>query len=102
MNSGRLWNSHQRHKFLRAEASRDILRLRVSEMAFQEEFSTPDSTLFRQNTRKTGNNAVEMSHAFHDTARRERFTDLRSMSFKTGKRMFTILIDGAYFCWQLW
>ena len=34
MNSRRLWNSHQRHKFLRAEASRDILKLRVSEMAF--------------------------------------------------------------------
>ena len=34
MNSSRLWNSHQRHKFLRAEASRDILKIRVSEMAF--------------------------------------------------------------------
>ena len=29
-----LWNLHQRHKFLRAEASRDILKFRVSEMAF--------------------------------------------------------------------
>ena len=27
MNSRRLWNSHQRHKSLRAEASRDILKL---------------------------------------------------------------------------
>ena len=35
MNSRRLWNSHQRHKFLRAEASRDIFKLLVSEMAFQ-------------------------------------------------------------------
>ena len=34
MNSRRLWNSHLRHKFLRADASRDILRLRVSEMVF--------------------------------------------------------------------
>ena len=34
MNSRRLWNSHQRHKFLRAEASGDILKFRVSEMAF--------------------------------------------------------------------
>ena len=34
MNSRQLWNSHQRHKFLRAEASRHILKLRVSEMAF--------------------------------------------------------------------
>ena len=34
MNSRQLWNSHQRHKFLRAEASRDILKFRVSEIAF--------------------------------------------------------------------
>ena len=34
MNSRQLWNLHQRHKFLRAEASRDILTLRVSEMEF--------------------------------------------------------------------
>ena len=35
MNNRRLWNSHQRHKFLRAVASRDILEFRVSEMPFQ-------------------------------------------------------------------
>ena len=34
MNGRRLWNSHQRHKFLRAEASRDILKSGVLEMAF--------------------------------------------------------------------
>ena len=34
MNSMWLWNSHQRHQFLRAEASRDILKFRVSEMTF--------------------------------------------------------------------
>ena len=34
MNSRRLQNSHQRHKFLRAEASKNILKFRVSEMAF--------------------------------------------------------------------
>ena len=34
MNRKRPWNSHQRHKFLRPEASRDILKFRVSEMAF--------------------------------------------------------------------
>ena len=34
MNSRRLWNSHQRLKFLRGEASRGILKFRVSEMAF--------------------------------------------------------------------
>ena len=34
MISRRLWNSHQRHKFLRAKASRDILKFRVSEIVF--------------------------------------------------------------------
>ena len=34
MNSRRLWNSRQKYKFLRAEASKDILKFRVSEMAF--------------------------------------------------------------------
>ena len=33
MNSRQLWNSHQRRTFLRAEASRDILKFRVSEIA---------------------------------------------------------------------
>ena len=34
MCSRRLWNSHQRRKFLRATASRDILKFRVSEIVF--------------------------------------------------------------------
>ena len=38
MNSRWLWNSHQRHKFLRVEASRDILKFRVSEMVFKKYF----------------------------------------------------------------
>ena len=69
MNSRWLWNLDQRHKFLRTEASRDTLKFRVSEMAFPGVFKRyfpPDSMLFRQNTCKTGNNAVEMSQAFHD------------------------------------
>ena len=83
MNSRRLWNSHQRHKFLRAEASRDILKFRVSGdcRGFQEVFSTADAMLFRQNTRKTRNEAVEMSQAFHDIARFERFTDLNLFKY---------------------
>ena len=70
INSRRLWNSHQRYKFLRAEASRDILKL-ASEMAFQgfsRGISTADILLFRQNTRKARNNAVEMSQAFSATS----------------------------------
>ena len=34
MNGRWLWNSHQRLKFLRAEASRDILKFRILEMVF--------------------------------------------------------------------
>ena len=34
MNSKQLWNSHQRHKFFKVEASRDILKFRVLEMSF--------------------------------------------------------------------
>ena len=43
---------------------------------FQEVFSTTDSMLFHQNTRKTGNSAIEMSQAFHDIAQFEHFMDL--------------------------
>ena len=77
MNSWR--NSHQRHNFLRAEVSRDMLKFRVSEMAFpgvfKRYFASRMPPLFHQNTRKTGNNAVEMSQLFHDIAWFERFTD---------------------------
>ena len=38
MNSRQLWNLHQRLKFLRDEEARDILKFRVSEMAFPEVF----------------------------------------------------------------
>ena len=34
MNSRWPWNLHQRHKFLRAEASRDILKIRLLQMTF--------------------------------------------------------------------
>ena len=62
--------------------------------------------LFHQNTCKTGKNAVEMSYAFHNIARFKHITDvnlfkkfIRSMSFKTGKRMLhkSILFHAAYF-----
>ena len=38
MSSERLWNLHQRHKFLRAEASSGILKFRVSEIEFSSVF----------------------------------------------------------------
>ena len=41
MNDRLLWNSHQKHKFfLRAEASRDIFKFRLSEMAFPGVFKS--------------------------------------------------------------
>ena len=61
---------------------------------------------FRQNTLKTGNNAVEMSQAFHDIARFERFIDLNLFKCAFNNcnviqnqeiRCFTALFDGAYF-----
>ena len=36
---------------------------------------------FRQNTRNTGNNAIEMSEALHDITRFERFTDLNLFKY---------------------
>ena len=37
--------------------------------------------LFLQNSRKTGNNAVEMSQAFQDMAQFEHFTDLKLFKY---------------------
>ena len=65
-------------QILEAKTSRDILKFRVWEMAFAVVFKryVPPRTHFfsHQNTRKTGNDAVEMSQAFHDIARFTRFT----------------------------
>ena len=40
-----------------------------------------DAMLFCQNTRKTGNNAVEMSQAFHNITQFECFTDLNLFKY---------------------
>ena len=81
VNSRRLWNLHQRHKFLRAEASRGILNLIKNGISkgFQEIFST--AMQFHQNTHKSGNNAVKMSQVSQDIARFECFTDLNLFKF---------------------
>ena len=61
---------------------------------------------FRQNTLKTGNNAVKMSQAFHAITRFEHFTDLNLFKCAFNNcnviqnqeiRCFTALFDGAYF-----
>ena len=58
-------------------------------MAFQEVFSSTDTVLFRQNTRKTENNAVKMSQAFHTQL--ECFTDLNLLknTFKVTQKWET-------------
>ena len=89
MNSRQLWNWHQRHKFLRAKVSSDILKFRVLEIAFsgvfksgfQEVFSTADTILFCWNTRTAGNNAIKLSQVFHDTAWFKHFTDLNLFKY---------------------
>ena len=43
---------------------------------FEEVFSAADAMLFCQKTRKTGNNAIEMSQVFHDIAWFKCFTDI--------------------------
>ena len=109
MNSSRLWSSHQRHKFFRAEASRNVLEFRVSETPFPEVFkryfSTANAMLLCQNTRKTGNNAVEMFQAFQDMAPFKRFTGLNLFKYvfnviqKKGKRKewnLNICIEKVY------
>ena len=58
---------------LEGRGIRGILKFRVSEMAFPGVFkrcfpSRMPMMLFRQNTHKIENNAVEMSQAFHDIA----------------------------------
>ena len=58
MNSRQLWNLYQRNKFMRTEASRDILKFRVLEMAFPGVLFFHHGIarmLFRQNSHKTGN-----------------------------------------------
>ena len=64
--------------------------------------------LFRQNTHNTGNNAIEMSPAFHDIARFERYTDLSLFKYalnviqnwNTDALQFYSMV--LIFCWQLW
>ena len=77
MNSRRLWNSYQRHEFLRTKASRDMLKFRVSEMAFLGVFKR----YFSPRILCCFVRILEMSWAFHDIARFERFTDLNLFKY---------------------
>ena len=106
MNSRRLWNSHQRHTFLRAEASRDIVKFRISEIASPGVFNryfpprTPccfvgiharleamPSKCPRRSTTSHGSNVSQVWSCLN----------MRSMSFKTGKRMLHNFIRWCLF-----
>ena len=86
MNSRRLWNSHQRHKLLRAKASMDILKFRVSEMPFPWVFKkyfplrTPCCFIGIHARLETMPSKL-MSQAFHNLARFEHFTDLNLFKY---------------------
>ena len=64
--------------------------------------------LFCQDTRKTRNNAVEMSQVFHDITRFEHFTDLNlfKYAFKVIQNCETYAVQFypmvPIFCQQLW
>ena len=77
MNRRRHWNSHQRHKFLMADASRDILKFRVLEMAFpgvfKRYFPLQMACCFNRIHTRLGT-AIETSQVFNDIARFEHFT----------------------------
>ena len=93
MNSRQLWNSHQRHKFLRAEASRDILKFKVSEIAFPGVFKRyfPPWMPYFFVVIHTRLGTMPSKCPRCSTIRHSSkcFTDLNlcSMSFKTGKRL---------------
>ena len=93
MNSRRLWKSHQSHKLLRAEASRDILKFRVLEMpcpgVFKRYFPPQTPCFFiRIYTRIQDweRHRQKMSQAFHNIAQLEHFTDLNLFKY-----MFSVI-----------
>ena len=106
MNSRQLWSSYQRHKFLRAKASRDSLKIRVSEMAFPWVFKgyfplwmpccfvrihaglgTMRSICPRHSMTSLGLNVSQIKTCL----------DKRSVSFKTGKRILYNFIQWCLF-----
>ena len=80
MNSRQLWNSHQRNKFLRAEASKYILQFRVSEMAFlgvfKRYFPLRTPCCFVRIHARLGTML-----SLHDIAQFEHFTDLNLFKY---------------------
>ena len=76
----------QKHNFLRAKASRDILKFRVSEMTFPGVFKRYFQLRMlccslRILAMFTGNNAIETSQAFHNIVQFKHFTDLNLFKY---------------------
>ena len=102
MNSRRLWNSHQRHKFLRAEASRDILKLRVSEMAFPGVFKRhfPEqkpcyfvTIIARLGTMPSKCSSCSSTSHGSNVSQISPCLDMHSMTFKLGLKEVYVLFD---------
>ena len=104
MNGRWLWKLQQRRKFLRAEASRGILKFRVSEMAFPGLFKRhfphfPHfvSSEYMQDWVQCRQNVPGVPHTvrmFHRSKPVQKYVQSHS---KLGNGCFTILFDGAYF-----
>ena len=98
------WNSHQRHKFLRAKASRDILKFRVLEMpfpgVFKRYFPLQTPCCFIRIHARLGK-AIEMSQVFHDIAKFEHFTAFNVIqNWETDALQFYLM--ALIFYYQLW
>ena len=94
ISSWRLWNLHQRHEFLGAEVPSDVLKFIESQKwRFQEFlrgiFHCRCHIVLSEYTQHSGNNAVEMSQAFHDIPQFEELNLFKYAikSFQTGKQM---------------
>ena len=103
MNSRRLWNSHhQRHKFLRAKASRDILKIRVLDMALPGVFKRyflPWMPEYTQDCEQCHQNVPGIPrHCTVRTFHRSKAVRICIQCHsKLGNGCFTILFNGAYF-----
>ena len=94
MNSRQLQNLHQRHKFLKAEASRDISKIKSFgngiSRCFQEVFSTTDTMLFCLHPRlgTTSLKCPRHSTTLHGSSISQIYTclNMNSMSFKTARQ----------------
>ena len=114
MNSRQLWNLHQRHKFLRAEASRHILKFKVSEMAFAGVLKryfplrTPCCFVRIHIRLETMPQKIKlMFQVLHDITRFKRFTDLNLFKYafhgiqNWERSALQLQFDGAYFLLQV-